>query len=287
MGKKSLSDRVAAAARARALLAALDDAPAVPAKPDRNKGGSRIPERKSAPVPAPAVRVEPAARPQLRGPIRGDGKSIVPSGSKQSKPADDNRSRAVPDPAPKTKAGYKFTQTAAAVLTVDPKHWPKKFKPGELKRGDSVWYHGDRYWVETASADFTKSCYARISNQVVRPEPHPCPSDAPDKNTETFCVHMDLLSIAPVAKRLYGPQPTIASIARAERAKTGQRDVGDEIATKLRACKTMEDTYEAASEYLEVPLSKLKEKYGHLNPGQQRMNLGNRMRNKWKKDHGK
>jgi len=287
MAKASKQDRLDAAARARALLAALDDAPAVPDKPNSNGGSGSVPKRKGAPVPAPVVRVEPAGKVRPAGTVRGDGKGVVAPSGKQSKPADDNRSRAVPDPTPKTKAGYKFTQTAAAVLTVDPKHWPKKFKPGELKRGDSVWYHGDRYWVETASADFTKSCYARISNQVVRPEPHPCPSDAPDKNTETFCVHMDLLSIAPVAKRLYGPQPTIASIARAERAKTGQRDVGDEIATKLRACKTMEDTYEAASEYLEVPLSKLKEKYGHLNPGQQRMNLGNRMRNKWKKDHGK
>lgn len=41
---------------------------------------------------------------------------------------------------------------------------------------------------------------------------------------------------------------------------------------------TLEQMYQEASEVLGVPAADLKEKYKHLNPGLQRMNLGNRMR---------
>lgn len=41
--------------------------------------------------------------------------------------------------------------------------------------------------------------------------------------------------------------------------------------------------YAAGAKYLGVEESSLRERYGHLNPGQQRMNIGNRLRSLWKK----
>lgn len=63
------------------------------------------------------------------------------------------------------------------------------------------------------------------------------------------------------------------------------RDIGDQIATMLRACESLDDTYRVAAEYLGEGEPTLREKYTKLNPGQQRMVLGNRMRAKWKKDN--
>lgn len=106
-----------------------------------------------------------------------------------------------------------------------------------------------------------------------------------DKRT-SFYVHVDELSPVPVDFNKYATRlPTVASVARASRAKAGIRDVGDEVATMLRSCDTLDKTYAVAGEYLVVPVADLKTRYGHLNPGQQRMNLGNRMRAKWRKEH--
>lgn len=52
---------------------------------------------------------------------------------------------------------------------------------------------------------------------------------------------------------------------------------GDSVAKKLDA-KTLDDVYKAAAKELGVAEIELREKYKHLNPGMQRMNLGNRMR---------
>ena len=76
----------------------------------------------------------------------------------------------------------------------------------------------------------------------------------------------------------------MAAEERKERAKQGIHDVGDEVATLLRACKTLEDVYKAGAKFLELQVSDLRAKYQHLNNGQQRMNIGNRMRAKWKKE---
>ena len=54
-------------------------------------------------------------------------------------------------------------------------------------------------------------------------------------------------------------------------------DNGDAIAQSLRGA-TLEDAYAIAAETLKIEVADLKKKYGHLNPGQQRMNLGNRIR---------
>lgn len=62
------------------------------------------------------------------------------------------------------------------------------------------------------------------------------------------------------------------------------RNVGDEIARMLEG-KSLPEVYEAAAKYLGEDLKALTAKYAHLNPGQQRMVCGNRMRAKWKAEN--
>lgn len=54
-------------------------------------------------------------------------------------------------------------------------------------------------------------------------------------------------------------------------------DNGDALAKKLRGA-ALEDVYAEAAKVLGESVSALQAKYKHLNPGMQRMNLGNRMR---------
>lgn len=54
-------------------------------------------------------------------------------------------------------------------------------------------------------------------------------------------------------------------------------DNGDDVATKLRG-KTLDEVYAQAAKTLKEPEKDLRSKYKHLNPGMQRMSLGNRMR---------
>lgn len=54
-------------------------------------------------------------------------------------------------------------------------------------------------------------------------------------------------------------------------------DRGDEVARQLRG-KELDEVYDIVAGVLGVPVDELKAKYRHLNKGQQRMNLGNRMR---------
>lgn len=61
--------------------------------------------------------------------------------------------------------------------------------------------------------------------------------------------------------------------------KSGRKsiDIGDKVATMLRG-KSLDDVYRIASEKTGVTQKELREKYVNLNPGMQRMNLGNRIR---------
>jgi colicin import membrane protein len=52
---------------------------------------------------------------------------------------------------------------------------------------------------------------------------------------------------------------------------------GDPVAVLLDGA-TLDETLEMASAVLDTPTKELQAKYGHLNIGQQRMNLGNRIR---------
>lgn len=54
-------------------------------------------------------------------------------------------------------------------------------------------------------------------------------------------------------------------------------DNGDQIAKDLRGME-LGDVYSRASKVLKEPVKALRERYKHLNPGMQRMNLGNRIR---------
>lgn len=54
-------------------------------------------------------------------------------------------------------------------------------------------------------------------------------------------------------------------------------DINDEVANKLRGL-TLDGVYEAAAKALETSIEDLKKQYAHLNPGMQRMNLGNKIR---------
>lgn len=162
--------------------------------------------------------------------------------------------------------------------------YPKKHAPGALKCGDSVWYRGERWWVESAPASWDKGCHIRISSKPV----HPDPNRTPGTDRETFCVHADVLDLAPTVGNLYSRQPTMAAVETKERMKTeGVRDVGDEVALLLRPAKTLDDVYRIAAKYIKVPEDELRQRYAHLNNGQQRMNLGNRMRGHFKKKGAK
>lgn len=52
---------------------------------------------------------------------------------------------------------------------------------------------------------------------------------------------------------------------------------GDPVAKKLLG-KPLSDVYEAAAKARDLSVGTLKKKYGHLNPGMQRMTLGNMIR---------
>ncbi len=68
------------------------------------------------------------------------------------------------------------------------------------------------------------------------------------------------------------------------RAASGRKscDNNDGIAVKLRG-KLLDEVYLIVSDYLQVDVGVLKAKYSHLNNGQQRMCLGNKLRHHFKK----
>ena len=216
------------------------------------------------------------------------GKSITPKAAgkggvhKKVHPQaqDTGEANADTDPHPPIVTGTKSSIPAHVPQPIDPKLYPQKWKVGELAAGMSVFYRGERYWVEMVPPTWQQSCCIMICNERSRPG-DPMPRG---KNTERFWCHADCLTAAPVTRNIYGRQPTQAAVERKERAKAGVRDVGDGIATMLRGAAPMEDCYKAGARYLGVNVLELKSKYGHLNPGQQRMNVGNRMRAKYRQE---
>jgi hypothetical protein len=68
-----------------------------------------------------------------------------------------------------------------------------------------------------------------------------------------------------------------AGYVKTKEGKKTHIDCGDELAEKLRSLD-LEGVYQVASAILGLTVDMLKDKYGHLNNGQQRMNLGNRIR---------
>ena len=162
---------------------------------------------------------------------------------------------------------------------------PRRYTADQLVRGTLVYYCGQPYWVENAPLDWSETSYVRISDVRIKHgqnfDLHPLRDDRISHQ-----VHADCLELAPPTAQAMGQKPqgvTMAKIATAERAKAGIRDIGDEVATLLRKCETLDDVYKAAAKFLAVPESELRARYGKLNNGQQRMNLGNKMRHKLKK----
>lgn len=81
------------------------------------------------------------------------------------------------------------------------------------------------------------------------------------------------------ANRLVNPDLTRYTTSPEVKTASGRKaiDVNDGVAAKLRGLD-LGDTYRAASEATGEPMAALKRKYEHLNPGMQRMNLGNLIR---------
>lgn len=73
--------------------------------------------------------------------------------------------------------------------------------------------------------------------------------------------------------------PEYRAKLRSVKTASGQKskDNGDPVADLLVG-KDLDQVYAVGAEQLEVSIDALREKYGHLNPGQQRMNIGNRIR---------
>lgn len=82
-------------------------------------------------------------------------------------------------------------------------------------------------------------------------------------------------------------EETKAKLREARVKEAKPHDNGDPVARMLRDAHTLDEVYAVAAKYLGVKERELRDKYGHLNPGQQRMNCGNRMRGKFRKENGK
>jgi hypothetical protein len=159
----------------------------------------------------------------------------------------------------------------------------KKFAPADLPVGTPVFYQGERYWIESVPPTWDHSAHVRIGSMRFNPE-------APDKRLpderHTFCVSPDMLELAPTGKTLYSKAPTQAAVkAKIEREAKGVKDAGDIVADTLRGLD-LDAVYAAAAKFMKEDEQALRDKYGHLNPGQQRMNCGNRMRGYLKKHGG-
>lgn len=156
----------------------------------------------------------------------------------------------------------------------------QNWQDGELKVGDPVFYKGERYWLERVPASWDVTTFVCISDMKI----DPTPGRYAPKGRMSFHVPADAVTLAPKGKP--GRRaPTMADVQRIERQNEGKTDVGDTVAEMLRG-KTLDDMYTLAARFLRVPEDELRTKYGHLNNGQQRMNLGNRMRS-WEKKYGK
>ena len=180
--------------------------------------------------------------------------------------------------------------------------YPKNHAEGSLTPGLPVYYKGQRYYVEYAPVAWARGCSVRISSQRLRMPEGSYIEHAPvtkiisvthrgeeqvGRNRESFFVHADLLTLAPVLNtvaELTG-KTSKASVDRTAMRKAGRHDIGDEVAKLLREAGGLDGVYRVAAKYLVEREETLRKKYGHLNPGQQRMNLGNRMRAQWRKNH--
>jgi hypothetical protein len=203
-----------------------------------NDGGT-VNEPASTPVPKPKPNGSPVPEPKLQP---------APDGYKGVRPPRF-------EPVPRTLAQH-----------------PKKHAPGSLEAGTSVWYRDQRFYVSWAPADWHDTSFIMISDKPVRPGSYM------HRDCVSFSVPADLCELAPVRKSIFHEQDTKqAAETKAKKKELGITDIGDDVGELLRG-KSVDETYAIAAKYLGAPVLELKAKYAHLNPGQQRMVLGNRMR---------
>lgn len=180
--------------------------------------------------------------------------------------------------APERLFGYKGIQPPPFVRDpITEAMKPKRHAPGSLKVGDSVWFCNQRYWITQAPPDWNDTCHIQISSIAMRP------GTAPPNNAHITFVHADALELAPVKGPSFAAQPTKHAVETEKRKKEfGISHVGDDIGAMLQG-RSLDEVYAIAAKYLGVPEAELRSKYGKLNPGQQRMLCGNKMRAEAKK----
>ena len=115
--------------------------------------------------------------------------------------------------------------------------------------------YATRQEVETAAAEWR--------------EQNPLPGLPLDPPTYERPVSRETVAVS--VPRETGPKPAKSPVA-----------TGDDLAMVL-AGHGLDVIYSAAAVVLSTDESELRQRYAHLNPGQQRMNLGNRIRSTWKK----
>ena len=76
---------------------------------------------------------------------------------------------------------------------------------------------------------------------------------------------------------LYLPQYTAYATLLADGTKKRSIDKGDAVATSLRKL-TLDAVYATAASATGISKAGLRDRFAHLNPGMQRMNLGNMIR---------
>ena len=162
------------------------------------------------------------------------------------------------------------------------------FEVGRITRFDSdkIWFEsvndGKEVWVQRHAAfKATRGEYELALHNAAREADadqeeadeledatQPPADDTGDLADEIEEEHESRSIVKPEYKQHY---------AKVKIGKRHTQDSGDELAVMLRG-KDLDEVYEMASDILDVEAVDLYAKYEHLNPGQQRMVLGNRIR---------
>jgi hypothetical protein len=102
---------------------------------------------------------------------------------------------------------------------------------------------------------------------------------AAQQTTDNGAVQQEAAPKQPVVRRIKGT--VVSRFAEYERTTTAtgnkSYDSADALAVRLRGLE-LDEVYKEAAAALQVSVVVLKARYAKLNPGMQRMNLGNRMR---------
>ena len=166
------------------------------------------------------------------------------------------------------------------------------FEVGRITRfdADKIWFEsamtGEEVWVQRRAAfKATRGEYElALHNAAREAETSGNPEDVidtlPEKPESAPMMgddDVDGLDEEEHESRSIVPKHYKDEYVKVKVGKHYTQDSGDELAIMLRG-KSLDETYEFAAQALDVVLADLYAKYEHLNPGQQRMVLGNRIR---------